>query len=66
MEGNIVSGPAVDTTRKIEKLAGAGRIIVSAAVRDLVAGSGISFQPEGSLEVANSTELLLLLVNVSQ
>ena len=66
VEGNTVGGPAVDTTRKIEKLAGAGRIIVSAAVRDLVAGSGISFQPEATLEVANSTELLLLLVNVSQ
>lgn len=63
--GTNVYGPAVDTARKIEQCAGAGRIIVSAVVRDLVAGSGISFQPEGTHGVGNSTELLLLKVDVS-
>ena len=63
--GANVCGPAVDIARKIEQVAGEGRVIVSATVRDLVSGSGIGFQPEGTLAVGNSAELILLLVDVS-
>jgi pimeloyl-ACP methyl ester carboxylesterase/DNA-binding winged helix-turn-helix (wHTH) protein/class 3 adenylate cyclase len=37
------SGPAVDTAFQIASAAGPGEIMVSTTVRDLVAGSGISF-----------------------
>ena len=56
--GEGIRGAAVDTVRKIAEHAGAGEILVSATVRDLVAGSGIPLQPKGSL----SGDLPLLLV----
>jgi len=52
-------GPAVETARQIEEHAGLGEILVSGTVRDLVAGSGIRFQPKGFL-AADGFELELL------
>jgi class 3 adenylate cyclase len=42
-----VAGIAVHTGARIAALAGAGEIFVSATVRDLVSGSGISFESRG-------------------
>jgi len=50
---------AVETARQIEEHAGLGEILVSGTVRDLVAGSGIRFQPKGFL-AADGFELELL------
>jgi pimeloyl-ACP methyl ester carboxylesterase len=49
LTGGTIRGTAVETARQIALEAGAGEIMVSATVRDLVAGSGIPFQPKGSL-----------------
>lgn len=46
---NGIHGHAVDLAREIEKHAGRGEILVSATVRDLVTGSGISFRRKGLL-----------------
>ena len=54
-------GIAVETARSIELCAGMSRILVSATVRDLVAGSGIQFQPQGHLDVTSSPERLPIL-----
>jgi pimeloyl-ACP methyl ester carboxylesterase len=43
-----IEGPAVELARTIEAQAGAGEILVGAAIRDLVAGSGIQFVDAGS------------------
>ena len=48
-----VRGIAVETARNIEQRAGFSRILVSATVRDLVAGSGIHFQQQGHLNSAS-------------
>jgi class 3 adenylate cyclase len=44
-----IHGHAVDLAREIEKHAGRGEILVSATVRNLVTGSGISFRRKGLL-----------------
>jgi class 3 adenylate cyclase len=45
--GDSVAGIAVHTGARISALAGAGEVLVSATVRDLVSGSGISFEDRG-------------------
>jgi hypothetical protein len=45
-----IRGAAVETARQIAQHAGAAEILVSATVRDLVAGSGIRFRHNGVLE----------------
>jgi DNA-binding winged helix-turn-helix (wHTH) protein/class 3 adenylate cyclase len=42
-----VRGPALDLARRIEACANAGEILVSSAMRDLVAGSEIRFEDRG-------------------
>jgi class 3 adenylate cyclase len=49
--GDKFGGIAVHTGARISALAGPGEVLVSAAVRDLVAGSGIVFQDRGEHEL---------------
>ena len=46
-----VAGIAVHTGARISALAGPGEVLVSATVRDLVSGSGISFEERGEHEL---------------
>ena len=48
MLGENVVGIAVHIGARIGALAGADEVLVSSTVRDLVAGSGIRFEPRGS------------------
>jgi pimeloyl-ACP methyl ester carboxylesterase/DNA-binding winged helix-turn-helix (wHTH) protein len=57
-----VRGAAVETARRIERHSGPEEIVVSATVRDLVAGSGITFQPKGSLPSGDASNPLTLLL----
>jgi len=50
MQGKI-GGIAVNTGARIASLARAGEVLVSSTVRDLVAGSGISFEDRGKHEL---------------
>ena len=45
--GTAIRGIAVHTAARIASLAGPGEVYTSNTVRDLVAGSGISFQDRG-------------------
>lgn len=45
--GDKLSGIAVHTGARVAALAGAGEVLVSATVKDLVAGSGITFEDRG-------------------
>ena len=45
--GDKVAGIAVHTGARISALAGAGEVLASATVRDLVSGSGIEFEDRG-------------------
>ena len=47
LEGNGVGGVAVEVGRWIRERAGPGEVLVSHTVRDLVAGSGLSFEERG-------------------
>ena len=49
--GDKVVGIAVHTGARIAALAGANEVLVSATVRDLVAGSGIAFADRGEHEL---------------
>jgi class 3 adenylate cyclase len=44
-----LTGPAVDQARRIEARAEEGEILVSANIRDLIAGSEITFEERGSI-----------------
>jgi pimeloyl-ACP methyl ester carboxylesterase len=57
-----IRGAAVETARAIEQRAVPGEVLVSATIRDLVAGSGIRFQQRGALAQADAAEELLLLM----
>lgn len=50
VSGDEYSGYAVELARKISADAGAGQILASRTVKDLVAGSGIEFEENGSRE----------------
>ena len=45
--GDRLSGIAVHTGARVASLAGAGEVLVSSTVKDLVAGSGITFEDRG-------------------
>jgi Adenylate and Guanylate cyclase catalytic domain len=47
MLGDKLSGIAVHTGARVASLAGAGEVLVSGTVKDLVAGSGITFEDRG-------------------
>ena len=49
-DGKLV-GIAVHIGQRVASSAGAGEVLVSSTVRDLVAGSGIQFQPRGTHEL---------------
>ncbi len=49
LEANCIGGPTVDIAVRIQQRAGAGQILASSTVRDLVAGSGIHFADAGLL-----------------
>jgi class 3 adenylate cyclase len=51
LRGDDVGGVAVHAGARIAALAGAGEVLVSRTVVDLVAGSGISFEERGSREL---------------
>jgi class 3 adenylate cyclase len=48
MIGNDVGGIAVHTGARVAALAGAGEVLVSSTVKDLVAGSGLRFSDRGT------------------
>jgi pimeloyl-ACP methyl ester carboxylesterase len=49
--GDKVRGVAVHTAARVAAAAGAGEVLVSGTVRDLVAGSGIRFEERGTHEL---------------
>ncbi|MDT5269401.1 MAG: eukaryotic-like serine/threonine-protein kinase [Acidobacteriota bacterium] len=48
LEGGSVGGLAVEIGRAVRERAGAGEVLVSHTVKDLVAGSGITFEERGA------------------
>jgi len=48
LDGNLVGGLTVEFGRKIRERARAGEVLVSHTVKDLVAGSGLSFEEHGA------------------
>jgi class 3 adenylate cyclase len=55
-----IGGIAVHIAARVAEFAGAGEILVSSTVRDLVAGSGLSFQDRGTHEAKGLAEPLRL------
>ena len=51
LAGGEVAGIAVHTAARVAALAGSGQVLVSSTVKDLVAGSGLSFQDRGEHEL---------------
>jgi pimeloyl-ACP methyl ester carboxylesterase len=51
MAGTEIRGIAVHTGARVAALAGAGEVLASSTVRDLVAGSGLEFEDRGSHEL---------------
>jgi DNA-binding SARP family transcriptional activator/pimeloyl-ACP methyl ester carboxylesterase len=49
-------GAALDVARRVAAVAKGGDVIVSATVRDLVAGSGIAFRPRAALATSPAAE----------
>ena len=47
LDGEDVRGIAVDIGARVSSLAAAGQALVSSTVKDLVAGSGLSFEDRG-------------------
>ena len=48
---NDIAGVAVHLGARVSAAAGAGEVLVSSTVRDLVAGSGIEFEDRGEREL---------------
>ena len=48
VRGDDVGGITVHTASRISSLAGASEVLVSRTVKDLVAGSGITFEDRGT------------------
>jgi class 3 adenylate cyclase len=51
-----LTGAALDTARQVVAVAKGGDVVVSATVKDLIAGSGIAFVPRGTLASAGAAE----------
>jgi class 3 adenylate cyclase len=49
--GNDVAGMAVHIGARVSALAGAGEVLVSSTVKDLIAGPGIDFEDRGEHEL---------------
>jgi len=48
LQGDDIAGLAVHIGARVSALAGAGEVLVSSTVKDLVAGSGLTFEDRGS------------------
>jgi class 3 adenylate cyclase len=51
LQGDDIAGIAVHIGARVAALAGAGEVLVTSTVRDLVAGSGIEFSERGRYEL---------------
>lgn len=51
MRGDDIGGIAVHIGQRISILAGAGEVLVSRTLTDLVAGSGLEFEERGEYEL---------------
>jgi class 3 adenylate cyclase len=60
MAKDDIAGIAVHTAARIAEMAGTGEILVSSTVRDLVAGSGLSFEDRGAHPLKGLPELMRL------
>ncbi|HKW91221.1 MAG TPA: alpha/beta fold hydrolase [Methylomirabilota bacterium] len=60
-----LTGPALDVARRVVAAAKAGNVVVSATVRDLIAGSGIEFVARGGLAATRGAERRPLFAVVS-
>jgi class 3 adenylate cyclase len=49
--GDDIAGMALHIGARVSALAGAGEVVVSSTVKDLVAGSGIDFEERGEQEL---------------
>ena len=56
IHGTTVAGIAVHIGARVAALAGAGEVLVSSTVKDLVAGSGIEFEERGEHELKGVPE----------
>ncbi|MEA2605750.1 MAG: hypothetical protein QOI00_507, partial [Chloroflexota bacterium] len=54
--GDDIAGIAVHIAARISSLAGPGEVLTSSTVRDLVAGSGITFEARGSHQLKGIDE----------
>ena len=61
-----VAGIAVHTGARVASLAQPGEVLVSSTVKDLVAGSGIKFEPRGVTELKGLGEWMLYAVARSE
>jgi len=61
MRGDDVSGPAPRIGRAVAQAAAAGEILVTATVRDLVAGAGLAFVQRGDIRLAEPPGAFALL-----
>src|SRR5207248_4662731 len=62
LAGDAVRGIAVHTAARVAAQAGAGEVLVSTTVRDLVAGSGLDFDDRGVVELKGVGEWRLFAV----
>lgn len=60
-----LAGPALDIARRVAAAAKGGDVIVSATVRDLIAGSGIEFVPRGGIAAGQAAARRALFAVVS-
>ena len=60
VKGDDIAGIAVHMAARIASLAGGGQVLVSSTVRDLVAGSGLTFRDEGPHALKGIAELVRL------
>jgi class 3 adenylate cyclase len=60
-----LTGAALDVARRVAAAAKGGDVIVSATVKDLIAGSGIDFAPRGGLAAGRAAERRPLFAAVS-
>ena len=60
-----LAGPALDIARRVAAAAKGGDVIVSATVRDLIAGSGIELVPRGGIAAGKAAERRPLFAVVS-
>jgi len=60
-----LTGAALDVARRVAAVAKGGDVIVSATVKDLIAGSGIDFTPRGGLAAGRAAERRPLFAAVS-